>query len=183
MQAGTPALLWIVFRQAFPKLPHMLKRLLFLPAILVAVPAWAQTAAPGVEIANLHEDVTGLSQRLADLTLRVEQLESENATLRDQAKSTGQNFVTIAQLNEAIADLNKTIQSAVSASKDETPASPPAAGDFPKEGVTYTVQRGETLALIAKKTGARLSDIIAANKIADPSRIQAGQALFIPGGK
>jgi len=158
----------------------MLKRLLFLPAILVAIPAWAQTAAPGVEIANLHEDVAGLSQRLADLTLRVEQLEAENAALRDQAKSTGQNFVTIGQLNEAIADLNKTIQSAVAASKDEAPQ---PAGDFPKEGVTYTVQRGETLALIAKKTGARLADIIAANKIADPSRIQAGQALFIPGGK
>jgi len=162
----------------------MLNRLLLLPAILVAIPAWAQTAAPAVEIANLHEDVAGLSQRLADLTLRVEQLEAENATLRDQAKSTGQNFVTIGQLNEAIADLNRTIQSAVGASKDEPAAAAAApAGDFPKEGVTYTVQRGETLALIAKKTGARLSDIIAANKIADPSRIQAGQALFIPGGK
>ena len=62
----------------------------------------------------------------------------------------------------------------------------PAAGfaeDFPREGVSYTVQKGDTLAVIARKTGARAQDIINANKLADPSRIQAGQVLFIPGGK
>jgi LysM repeat protein len=37
--------------------------------------------------------------------------------------------------------------------------------------------------VIARKTGARAQDIINANKLADPSRIQAGQVLFIPGGK
>ena len=55
--------------------------------------------------------------------------------------------------------------------------------DFPKEGVKYTVQKGETLAQIAKKTGSKVQDIINANKISDPSRILAGQTLFIPGGK
>lgn len=54
---------------------------------------------------------------------------------------------------------------------------------YPKEGVSYTVQKGDTLALISKKTGARLTDIVEANKIADPSRIQVGQTLFIPGEK
>jgi LysM repeat protein len=39
------------------------------------------------------------------------------------------------------------------------------------------------LALIAKKTGASARDITNANKIVDPSRIQVGQTLFIPGGK
>ena len=55
--------------------------------------------------------------------------------------------------------------------------------DFPKEGVSYTVQKGDSLALIAKKTGAKAQDIVNANKIADPSHIQVGQTLFIPGGK
>jgi len=164
----------------------MLKRLLLPTLVLLAAPAWAQTASPEVAIAGLNEDVRGLSQRLADLTLRVEQLEADNARLRDQAKSADENFVTLAQLNAAIADLNKTIQLAVAATKDEAPAPSAAAapaGDFPKQGVTYTVRAGDTLALIAKRTGAKLADIVAANRIANPSLIQAGQTLFIPGGK
>jgi LysM repeat protein len=52
--------------------------------------------------------------------------------------------------------------------------------DYPKEGIRYTVQKGETLAQIAKKNGAKMQDIINANKIVDPTRIQAGQTLFIP---
>jgi LysM repeat protein len=62
----------------------------------------------------------------------------------------------------------------------------PAAGlaeNFPREGISYTVQKGDTVAVIARKTGARAQDIINANQLADPSRIQAGQVLFIPGGK
>ena len=52
--------------------------------------------------------------------------------------------------------------------------------DYPKEGVSYTVQKGDTLAVIAKKTGAKQQDIINANKISDPARIILGQTLFIP---
>jgi len=55
--------------------------------------------------------------------------------------------------------------------------------DYPKEGLNYTVQKGDTLAVISKKTGAKQQDIINANKLADPSRIAIGQTLFIPGGK
>jgi LysM repeat protein len=57
------------------------------------------------------------------------------------------------------------------------------AENYPKDGVSYTVQKGDTLPAIAKKTGGKVQDIINANKIADPSRIAAGQTLFIPGGK
>jgi len=164
----------------------MLKRLPFLAALAIAGGLRGQTAAPEVEIANLREDVSGLSQKVSDLGLRVEQLEAQNAALRDQLKAATQNTATVSQLNSAVADLNRAIQAAASAA---TPA--PAAedaprradGDFPKEGLNYTVLPGDTLAMIAKKTGARISDIINANKIADPSRIIAGQALFIPGGK
>ena len=49
--------------------------------------------------------------------------------------------------------------------------------------MSYTVQKGDSVGLIAKKTGAKAQDIVDANKLADPSRIQAGQTLFIPGGK
>jgi LysM repeat protein len=170
----------------------MLKRLLLLSLCTVAVSGRAQTQAPGVDIANLREEVNGLSQRLADLTLRVEQLEAENARLRETVKPVNRDLVTVEQLNQAVADLNRSLQAAVAASPEPTdragPAAHPGTGaafsaDFPKEGVNYTVQPGDTLALIAKKTHSRISDIVNANKLSDPSRIQAGQELFIPGGK
>ncbi|HET7536431.1 MAG TPA: LysM domain-containing protein, partial [Candidatus Didemnitutus sp.] len=55
--------------------------------------------------------------------------------------------------------------------------------DFPKEGVDYTVQAGDSIDLIAKKTNSKAKDIINANKLSDPSKIQAGQKLFIPQAK
>jgi LysM repeat protein len=191
----------------------MSKRVLFLTGLILAMPAAAQTTQADVQLANLREDVRGLSERVADLSLKVEQLEAENGRLRDAVKAAGQGGVTPAQLDAAIADLNRAIQSAVSSSQDETlkkvgaqmeklaketnaaldslaksQASRPAvqasfSDDFPKEGVNYTVQKGDTLAVIAKKMGVKVSDIVNANKIADPSHIQAGQTLFLPGAK
>jgi LysM repeat protein len=59
----------------------------------------------------------------------------------------------------------------------------PFGDTYSKEGVSYTVQKGDSIGGIARKTGAKVQDIIDANKLADPSRIQAGQVLFVPGGK
>ncbi|MEO7412325.1 MAG: LysM peptidoglycan-binding domain-containing protein [Opitutaceae bacterium] len=166
-----------------------------------------------VELANLREDVRGLAQRVGELSLKIEQLERENASLRQSTQGLNQTYVTLSQLNNAIADLNATIRSSVSSSKSETlqqvgtqmeklgkqtnvaidslakgMATRPAvqatfAEDYSKEGVSYTVQKGDTLASIAKKTGAKQPDIVNANKISDPARIVVGQTLFIPGGK
>ena len=189
-------------------------------AFAVAAPlASAQT-----EIADLREDVRGLTERLNELSLRVEQLEHENSELRAKvaAAEGGRDVVTTAQLNGAVADLNASVKAAVASSREEilqkvatqmenlakqtnaaldsvarqsapAPVARPAAqapapkADFgsayPKEGVSYTVQKGDSVGLIAKKTGAKAQDIIDANKLADPSRIQAGQVLFVPGGK
>jgi LysM repeat protein len=177
----------------------------------------AQSSPFATELANLSEDVRGLKQRINELQLRIEQLERENGDLRGKAAS---NYVTLAQLNEAVADLNRAIKSAASSTKQETlqqvsvqmeklanqmnaaieslasarpsraattptPHTAPAtfSDDYPKEGVNYTVQKGDTLAIIARKTGAKSQDIVNANKLTDPSKIQAGQSLFIPGGK
>jgi LysM repeat protein len=167
--------------------------------------------SPGFELASLREDVRLLSQRLGDLTLRVEQLERENNDLRTKSSQT---YVTLAQLNEAIADVQKTMQAALHDQKHETlqqvsvqleklanetqtainalaksaaarPAvtTPTFTEDYPKEGVSYTVQKNDTLSGIAHKYGAKMQDIINANKIADPTMLQVGRTLFIPQGK
>ncbi len=180
------------------------------------------------DIANLREDVRLLSQRVGELSLKVDQLERENSQLQRKAESGNVSYVTLQQLNDAIAELNRNCRTAIASSRTDTlqivagqleklgnqtnaaleslsrgsgsrvattattPAasaapSPAAASAFsdnyPKEGISYTVVRGDNLAKIAQKTGARSADIINANKISDPSKIQAGQVLFIPGGK
>ncbi|MES2697546.1 MAG: LysM peptidoglycan-binding domain-containing protein [Verrucomicrobiota bacterium] len=177
---------------------------------LFAATAWGQVQNPQVELANLREDVRGLTQRVESLMLRLEQLERENAELRQKADK---SYVTPAQLNEAIAEAKSAANKSSDAAKKDAlqqmtvqlekvakqtnaaleaiakgQATRPTVQttfkeDYPKEGVAYTVQKGDTLADIAKKTGAKTQDIINANKISDPSRINVGQTLFIPGAK
>ena len=180
----------------------MSKWFLILPGLLAAAPAFGQAASPDVELANLREDVRGLSQRVSDLSLRLEQVETENARLAAQMKTAGQDGVSAAELRDAVAaskdetlrivavqmeklarETNAALASLARAPDAHAAEASGFAADFPKEGITYTIQKGDSIALIAKKTGGKISDIINANKIADPSRIMAGQTLFIPGGK
>jgi len=175
---------------------------------LLAVTAFAQ--APQVELANLREDMRVLSQRVGELSLRVEQLERDNATLQRKSDAGAQAYVTVIQLNDALATMNLALKNSVAAAKAETLQQVAAQieklanqtnaaidslakgmatrlsvttafnEDYPKEGIRYTVQKGETLAQIAKKNGAKMQDIVNANKIVDPTKLQAGQTLFIP---
>jgi LysM repeat protein len=157
----------------------------------------AQANPTAFDVASLREDVRLLSQRVNELSLRVEQLERANSDLQARV---GQNYVTLAQLNDAIKDdrhetlqlvsaqiekLANETQAAINALAKNAATRPPVSAptftdDYSKEGVSYTVQRGDTLSSIAHKTNARTQDIINANKIADPTRLQVGQTLFIP---
>ncbi|MFA5058530.1 MAG: LysM peptidoglycan-binding domain-containing protein [Opitutaceae bacterium] len=186
----------------------------FLPFLwlnLAHLSAQGSNNSQAFELASLREDVRLLNQRLGELSLRIEQLERDNGELRMKS---GQTYVTLAQLNEAIADLQKSVQASLREQKRETlqqvsvqleklanetqsainalaknaatrPAvsTPTFTEDYPKEGVSYTVQKGDTLSSIAHKTNAKMQDIINANKIADPTKLQVGQTLFIPQGK
>jgi LysM repeat protein len=174
-------------------------------------PVRAQSGSEQIDVANLREDVNLLTQRLGDLQIRVEQLERENADLKNSAGNAAQTYATVAQLNDAVASLNLAIKAATAETKTETlekisvqmeklarqtqaaidalakgqatrPAVTPPnfTDDYPKEGVSYTVQKGDTLAGIAKKTHSSLRDITNANKITDPTRLMVGQTLFIP---
>ena len=176
---------------------------------LFSLSAHAQSV--GAELANLREDVRLLTQTVGSLSIKVEQLERENDALRKQVASTSQTtgLASVAQLNEAVESLNAAIKSGDAATAAAAAAQIKKLGDatnaaldsvakgqatrapvqttftenFPAEGISYTVQKGDTLSTIARKTGAKLSDIINANKIADPTRVRVGDTLFIPGGK
>ena len=181
-----------------------------LAVLLTAARAQNAPDNPRVELANLRQDMADLRQRVGQLELTIDQLNRDNAAL--QAKA-GQSFVTIEQFNRSVADINRSMQSALSENKRETlnqvsgqmerlakqtqaaidalaknqatrpPVQTSFSEDFPKEGVNYTVVNGDTLSGIAKKTGGKLSDIRNANKITDDSKVRVGQTLFIPNGK
>jgi lipoprotein NlpD len=66
----------------------------------------------------------------------------------------------------------------------ETVSRPPAPESLPGDepvGVLHLVRPGETLWRIARTYGVELQQLAAINGIDDPSRLQAGQQLFIPG--
>jgi LysM repeat protein len=178
--------------------------------VTFAAAASGQVDSTRIEVANLRQEMIELRQRVGELTMAVEQLTRENTAL--QAKAT-QSYVTVEQLSRAVADMNRTVQAEAADTKREVlqqvavqierlgkqtnaaldamarnQATRPVVqttfdDDFPKEGINYTVQPGDTLAVIARKNNAKLQDIINANKISDPTRLQAGQTIFIPQGK
>lgn len=190
-------------------MPSHFLRFGILLATLIAS-AHGQADNTRIEVANLRQDVAELKERIGALTMAVEQLSRENNAL--QAKAS-QSFATVEQLNKAVADMNRTVQSASADNKREilqqvagqieklgrqtnaaldalakNQATRPVvqttfSDDFPKEGINYTVVSGDTLSGIAKKTGGKLADIRNANKISDDTRIRVGQTLFIPQGK
>src|SRR5687768_11342327 len=67
---------------------------------LLAATAWSQNS-PQVELANLREDVRGLTQKMGEMSLRLEQLERENAELRQSLSGVSRTHATLAQLNDA----------------------------------------------------------------------------------
>ena len=180
--------------------------------LFAASSLFAHRADPrAIELANLREDVRLLQQTVAELQASVSQLQRDNAALSSQAETGRAAYVTLAQLNDAVAQLKQTTDAALAEQKRDTlqvvaqqisklaketnaaiaavakgQATRPTistqfSDDFPKEGVTHTVQTGETLSIIAKKYGVPMKNIQNANRIADPTKVFVGQSLFIPG--
>ena len=172
--------------------------------------AWGQVPGGNLarDVADMKEDMRILVQRVGELNLRVEQLERENNALRAATAGLSDTYATVSQLNSAIAEMNRAISGGDNASRQQASQAmaelarqtnaaidslakgmaqraavkPPTFTDnFPKEGGTYTVQRGDTISSIAARTGTSARDIINANRIADPTKLQVGQNLFIPG--
>jgi LysM repeat protein len=120
--------------------------------------------------------VAQLNEAVADLNRSIKSAvgSSQNETLQ----------IVSAQLEKLGKQTNAALESLSKSQSVRPIATTPATGDDRvKESGTYTVQKGDSLASIAKKTGARQQDIVAANKISDPSLIKVGQTLIIPGSK
>lgn len=52
--------------------------------------------------------------------------------------------------------------------------------NYPKDGIVYTVQIGDTLSKIAQAHASKVTYIQNANRIEDPKKIKVGEVLFVP---
>lgn len=185
---------------------------LVLAAFCLGTTAFAQSTSQnlGSIVASMRQDMRILSQRVGELTLRVEQLERENSALMNATDGMDRTYATVSALNEAVAELNTMISSgdrdtqakaakAIEELAKQTNSAvdslakgmvaraaittPEFDTDFPKTGISYTIQRGDTLSSIASRFKSTVKDIQNANRIVDPTKIQVGQTLFIPGGE
>ncbi len=83
---------------------------------------------------------------------------------------------------EIIDTLSAKVASLVgsSGSRGSSKPSTPRKASASQEGYEHVVQGGETISAIAAAYKVRAQDIMDANNITDPSRLRAGQKLFIP---
>ncbi len=81
-----------------------------------------------------------------------------------------------------------TRKAPVSVGTEAVEATPGAAGhepqeEPPQEGVLHLVQPGQTLWRIARAYGTTVEILAEVNGLQDPTRLEAGQVLFIPGAQ
>jgi LysM repeat protein len=202
----------LVFGKRFRKLREMLSRLLigcfvFAITFLPAVTAQVEMANLREDVRGLMQRVSELGLRVEQLEREHADLRRKNADTPRAYATVAQLNEAVADLNRAIkssvgASQGETLQIvsaqleklgkqtnaaleslAKSQSSRPVPAQSAGASIPALDGASYTVQKGDTLALIAKKTGAKQQDIVSANKISDPSLIKVGQTLIIPAAK
>jgi LysM repeat protein len=157
------------------------------------------------DIRVLDERTRSLSLQVEQLTRENRQLREDMERVNELTKS----IVTVAELNRAVAEatrgyqsgdremllkvtkqveqLAKQTQAAIDSLAAGVASRPSASKpkvhfteDYPKNGIMYTVQSGDTISSIANRFNSTISWINNANKISEPRDLQVGQTLFIP---
>lgn len=154
------------------------------------------------ELAGLRSEVELLRRENAQLRVFVESVSQKSNS------SKGMSSAQVVQLNGRISSLekivqdnsksqiqiqsnvNKQIQELIKqmnrgfeeVSKAPTTPPPPQSfsTDYPQKGFVHKVEKGETVSSIAKKYESKVSWIINANQIADPTKVFVGKELFVP---
>lgn len=163
-----------------------------------------------VQVANLNQDLYALKQQVGQLRLKTESLERENAQLKqyiaqlnqrasvspqelqsirkellEEGRRQKESIVGLVteQINHLANQTQLALQQSITgknASPSKTTKSFTFTDDYPKEGVAYTVQKGDTLGEIALQHNSTVKDIQNANRLANPKDLRAGQTIFIP---
>jgi LysM repeat protein len=145
-----------------------------------------QLRALKLEIEALKENQKIFEARssIQDIEGRITRLETSLLNFKNaytaQEKQLSQKVLAqvAAQMDAYIETLNASLSV-----RDKPVASTPKvfSDDYPKTGLSYEVQSGDTLSQIAAKFGSRVQYIQNANSIKDPSRdLRIGDTIFIP---
>lgn len=144
------------------------------------------------ENAELHRALATQTANTQQAYATLQQLNSGLASIRAEFAAADLQVrkdvsAEVARQMEALAAQMQDAINKAAAAQPARPAAPAQpvtfTDDFPKTGITYTIQPGDTLSGIAKKLGSTVRDIQNANKIADPRAILPGEKLFIPQAK
>jgi len=145
-----------------------------------------------LELESKNREMDDLNRQVAEMKSLVESLEKstkETKTKVDLVSETEKDFrkETVDQINKQFKTITQKTQESISALakalEEKTQEKEPEiefTDDYPKEGIVYTVKKGDTLSLVALKNNSRVKDIQNANRIKDPKDLRAGQTIFIP---
>ena len=120
------------------------------------------------EIDQLKIEMQNIRQLISDQESKIKETVSENISKEIEAY-----FV---ELKSSLKSVDMEI-----VPKEENENLKEFSDVYPKTGISYEVQSGDTLSQIALKYGSRVSYIQNANLIANPSKdLQVGDIIFIP---
>lgn len=124
------------------------------------------------EKSNKREDriVLELQNRLQALELAFNQSERARGSTQKELNQKFQQIIE--QMNRGFDQVSK--------STNPTPQTPTFSNDYPKNGFVHVVEKGETVSSIAQKYKSKVSWIIDANQISDPTKVFVGRELFVP---
>ena len=114
--------------------------------------------------------VLELQNRLQALELAFRQSERDRGSRQEEISKKFQQIIE--QMNKGFEQITK--------SNAPKPQAPSFSNDYPKDGFVHTVEKGETISSIAVKYKSKVSWIINANQIADPTKVFVGRELFVP---
>ena len=85
------------------------------------------------------------------------------------------------KFQQIIEQMNRGFEQVTSAGvSTAAPKQPSFSNDYPKNGFVHKVEKGETVSSIAQKYKSKVSWIINANQIVDPTKVFVGRELFVP---
>ena len=113
-----------------------------------------------------------MQNRIQGLELALKQ--SERALVSTQNELNKKFQQIIEQMNRGFEQVS------ASANTSNESNVPTFSSDYPKNGFVHKVEKGETVSSIAQKYKSKVSWIIDANQIADPTKVFVGRELFVP---
>ena len=116
--------------------------------------------------------VLEMQNRLQGLELALKQSERARVSTQNELNKKFQQIIE--QMNRGFEQVSA---SANTANESKVPT---FSNDYPKNGFVHKVEKGETVSSIAQKYKSKVSWIIDANQIADPTKVFVGRELFVP---